>query len=138
HNGDYLVQLELEIDAPTPVELEAFFFGPPRSARRSYGGYGQRCRRPDNPQDPEPCQFPDADNGISENFGEANGDCFAVLREVTTEGAHYFRMTDLDRDDFDLNTRYRFRVTLTADCPSDSVCVGEFIAPGNLDLCSGR
>lgn len=134
HNGDWLVQLELQIVAPTPVELEAFFFGPSPSSRRSYGGYGKRCRRPDNPADPEPCQFPDAENGIDESFGEANGDCFVVFREVTRSGPHYFRMTDLDRDDFDLGTRYRFRVTISAGCPDNSVCIGRFDGP-NGDLC---
>ena len=143
HNGDYLVQLELQIIAPTPVELEAFFFGPENSERRSYGGYGQRCRRPDNPEDPEPCQWPDAENGIEAagggplTFGETNGDCFVVFREVTEDGPHYFRMTDLDRDDFDLGTRYRFRVTLTADCPANSVCMGEFVQNG-VDFCVDR
>ena len=134
HNGDYLIQLELQMPGPTPVELEAFFYGPRGSSRQSYGGYGKRCRRPDNPEDPEPCQFPDEENVISETFGEANGDCFVVFREVTNVGPHYFRMTDLDRDDFDLGARYRLRVTLSPGCPSNSVCAGRFEGP-NGDLC---
>ncbi len=127
-NGDWLVQLELEMPAPTPVELEAFFFG----TGRSYGGYGQRCRDP--MQDPDPCQFPDSDNGINATFGESNGDCFVVFREITEQGPHFFRLTDLDRDDFDLAGRYRFRVTLTAGCPVPGACEGVF-EMGGQDLC---
>ncbi|MEL7238728.1 MAG: hypothetical protein AAGK78_07685 [Planctomycetota bacterium] len=134
HNGDYLIQIELEYAAPTPVELNVFLFG----ERRSYGGFGPRCRRPQNQDDTEFCQFPDEENDFTAVIGEVSGDCLAVLREDTVRGPHYLRFSDLDRDDFDLNMRYRFRVTLTADCPADSVCVGEFVDPGPFDRCADR
>ena len=133
-NGDWLVQMELQMPGPTPVELQAFLFGPLGSERESYRGYGQRCREP-SPEDPVPCQFPDADNAIDETFGEQFGDCFVVFREVTGFGPHYFRMTDLDRDDFDLAGRYRLRLTLTAGCPAGSTCTGVFLDRNGNDLC---
>ncbi len=127
-NGDWLVELHLENDGATPVELEAFFYGD----GRAYGGYGQKCRDPR--EDPNPCQFPDSANALNENFGEAYGDCFVVFREITGNGPHYFRMSDLDRDDYDLGTAYRFRVTVTAHCPVPGLCEGVY-TDGNGDLC---
>ena len=135
-NGDWLVTLALQMPAPTPVELQAFFYGPEGSARESYQGYGKRCREP-SPTDPMNCQFPDADNGFDVTFGESTGECFVVFREVTSAGPHYFRITDLDRDDFDVAAtgRYRFRVTIDAGCPGTSVCSGVFTDNGGNDLC---
>ena len=46
--------------------------------------------------------YPDADNALMEAFGEANGDCLVVFREQTAEGPHYFRFSDLNRDDHDV------------------------------------
>lgn len=137
-NGDWRVQVELELPGPTPVELELFFYGEQGSPRPSYQGYGRGCRRNDNPADPEPCQWPDETNGIRETFGEVSNQCFVIFREVTRAGPHYFRVTDLDRDDFDLsaNGRYRFRVTITAGCPVPGVCEGVFRNPQTqADLC---
>lgn len=139
-NGDWLVHIELQMVAPTPVELQAFFYGPQGSDRESYRGYGKRCREPD-PNDPMNCQYADADNGIDLSAGETaatigQGECFVVFREITSAGPHYFRMTDLDRDDFDVsaNGRYRLRVTITAGCPAASSCSGIF-TQGGMDLC---
>ncbi len=139
-NGDWLVHVELQMSAPTPVELQAFFYGPENSSRERYRGYGKRCRDP-SPDDPMNCQFPDADNQVDLAAGETaatigQGECFVVFREVTTVGPHYFRMTDLDRDDFDIggSGRYRLRVTATAGCPATSVCSGIF-TQGGMDLC---
>lgn len=134
HNGDWLVNIELQMPSPSPVELQAFFYGPRGSDRESYRGYGQRCRDP-SPDDPMNCQYPDADNGIDVDLGEASGECFVIFREVTGVGPHYFRMTDLDRDDFDLGARYRLRVTVTAGCPMTSVCSGRFTDRQGNDLC---
>ncbi len=128
-NGDWLIRFELQVNAPTPVELEAFFFG----ERRGYGGYGQRCRGlVDGMPDPDQCQFPDVENQINVVSGEVLGtigqpdqECFVVFREETDRGPHYFRMSDLDRDDFDLAIPYRLRITLTADCPANSVCADD-------------
>ena len=133
-NGDWLVEMELQIGGPTPVELQAFLFGSVGSPRESYRGYGQQCREP-SPSDPFPCQFPDADNAINETFGEQFGDCFVVFREVTGFGPHYLRITDLDRDDFDLAHPYRLRLTLTAGCPNGSTCSGVFLDESRNDLC---
>ncbi len=139
-NGDWLVHLELQMVAPTPVELQAFFYGPAGSDRESYRGYGKRCREP-SPSDPMNCQFAEADNGVDLAAGETaatvgQGECFVVFREITAAGPHYFRLSDLDRDDFDLtaNGRYRFRVTFTAGCPAASSCSGVF-TQGGMDLC---
>ena len=121
----------MEFPGPSPVELEAFFYGPENSPRSQYGGYGQRCR---DPSTPDPCQYPDAENAINETFGESFGDCFVVFREVTQAGPHYFRLTDLDRDDFDLSAEYRFRVTITAGCPVPGECEGVYEGPSG-DLC---
>lgn len=139
-NGDWLVHVELQMTAPTPVELQAFFFGPENSSRERYRGYGKRCREP-APDDPQNCQFPEAENQVDLAAGETaatigQGECFVVFREVTSVGPHYFRMTDLDRDDFDIgaNGRYRLRVTVTAGCPATSVCSGIF-TQGGMDLC---
>lgn len=133
-NGDWMVTLELQMPAPTPVELQAFFYGPRNSPRESYSGYGRRCRDP-SPNDPFNCQFPDAENGFDVSFG-APSECFVVFREVTTVGPHYFRITDLDRDDFDIAAtgRYRFRVRVDATCPANSVCMGVYEQNG-ADLC---
>jgi hypothetical protein len=130
-NGDWLIELHLENDGPTPVELEAFFYG----NGRDYQGYGKQCRDPMN--DPMPCVFPDADNAINDTFGEQFGDCFVVFREITGNGPHFFRMTDLDRDDFDFRASggaYRFSVTLTAGCPVPGECEGVYLLNG-ADLC---
>lgn len=136
-NGDWLVQFELEMPGPTPVELNAFFFGPEGSGRERYRGLGQRCRNP-SPDDRDFCQWPDADNGLSVNFsttlGSMSGDCFVVFREVTGAGSHFWRLTDLDGDDFDPGARYRFRMRLTAGCPGNSACAGRFLQNGQ-DLC---
>lgn len=139
-NGDWLLHLELEMPSPTPVELQAFFYFP---ANRGREGYGQRCRRP-APDDPENCQYPPEQNGISLATGETQStigqggrdNCFVVFRETTSEGPHYFRMSDLDFDDFDLTAtgRYRLRLTATAGCPMTSVCYGIF-EQGGADLC---
>ena len=132
-SGDWLVQLELQMLAPTPVELQGSFY---RTANpvSSYGNVGKRCRSA-SPDDADPCQFDDDDNGIDIIIGEANGDCFVVFREVTSLGPHYFRLTDLNRDDFDLDRAYRFRITLSAGCPPDSVCAGQFVDRDGEDLC---
>lgn len=131
-NGDWLIELHLENDGPTPVELEAFFVG----MGRDYGGYGKECRDPEQfPVDP--CEYPDAENAINETFGENYGDCFVVFREITGNGPHYFRMSDLDRDDFDFRASggaYRFSVTLTAGCPVPGECEGVY-TDGGGDLC---
>lgn len=137
-NGDWLIELDIEKMGPTPVELQVFFL----NAQGQYGGYGQSCRMP-APGDPDPtmlaCQFPDADNAISGQFGEAHGDCLVVFREQTELGPHYFRITDLNRDDFDVRPgvgAYRFRVTLTAKCTAASVCHGQYVNPDlGGDLC---
>ena len=134
-NGDWLVRIEIQMPSPTPVEMNAFFFG----TNRSYRGVGQRCRNA-TPNDLDPCQWPDADNGLNIDFqttlGQMSGDCFVVFREVTDVGPHYWRVSDLDRDDFDISPtgRYRFRMTITAGCPGDSACVGRFFNNGQ-DLC---
>lgn len=144
-NGDWLVNLQLEKTGPTPVEMEIFFF----SSLEQYGGFGQACRMP-APGDPDPtglaCQFPDADNAIMENFGETSStigaagvECLVVFRERTMAGPHFFRVTDLNRDDFDLRPgagAYRFRVTLTARCTTASNCSGEFTDVNGGDLCA--
>jgi hypothetical protein len=127
-NGDWRIEMHLENDGATPVELEAFFYG----IGREYYGVGQMCRDPMN--DPDPCQFPDADNALDEDYGEAYGDCFVVFREITQNGSHYFRFSDLDRDDFDLGGAYRFTITLTARCPVPGVCQGVYTENG-MDLC---
>lgn len=137
-NGDWLVQLEIQKTGPTPVELQTFFFSPVEQ----YGGFGEMCRMP-APGDPDPtglaCQFPDADNAISENFGEATGTCLVVFRERTRQGPHAFRITDLNRDDFDVRPgmgAYRLRVTLTAKCTPASVCAGMYTDVDGSDLCA--
>lgn len=140
-NGDWRIRLELQMVDPTPVELNAFFYGEDGSDRERYRGVGKQCRNPDGPDDFDYCQWPEAQNVISEIYEtstpESGGDeCFVVFREVTADGLHYWRVSDLDRDDFDLaaSGRYRFRMTVTAGCPSDSVCMGRFLRNGN-DLC---
>ncbi len=138
-NGDWLVAVELRMPSPTPVELNAFFFGPEGSDRDRYRGVGQRCRTP-RPEDPDFCQWPDEENGLDINFsttlGSESGECFVVFREVTGAGPHYWRMSDLDRDDHDLGPtgRYRLRMIITAGCPEDSACMGRF-RQGGMDLC---
>jgi hypothetical protein len=127
-NGDWRIEMHLENDGATPVELNAFFFG----NGRDYYGVGQMCRDPMT--DPNPCQFADAENALNDDFGEAYGDCFVVFREITGNGAHYFRMSDLDRDDYDLGVAYRFRVTITAGCPVPGLCQGVYTENG-VDLC---
>lgn len=143
HNGDWLVRVELEMPGPTPVELNAFFFGPEDSRRESYRGFGPECRD-GSPEDLDPCQYPDAENRLSLDFQTdltpatpGQGDCFVVFREVTEAGLHYWRMSDLDRDDFDLGTngRYRFRMSITAGCPAASACGGERFRDGGQTLC---
>ena len=138
-NGDWLIQLEVEMDAPTPIELEVFMFAAV-GGENVYGGFGRECRQEPG-QTADFCQYPDETNGIDvltgerlSTIGAPDAECLAVVQERTNLGPHYFRFTDLDRDDFDLGTRYRFRVILTADCPDNSVCVGEFVGP-NGDLC---
>ncbi len=129
-NGDWLIRLELQMPA-SEVELQAFFFG----TGRRYGGYGQRCRGLVSPEDPEPCQYSPEDNAVDLDVGESVGNygggrenCFVVFREMTGQGDHFFRLTDLDRDDFDTNSQYRLKVTLTAGCatsgPEMSACTG--------------
>jgi hypothetical protein len=141
-NGDWLVNLQVEKAGPTPVELEVFFF----SSEELYGGFGEMCRMPAQ-GDPDPtglaCQFPDADNAIMANIGETAAtignlgvDCLVVFRERTMAGPHFIRITDLNRDDFDLASPYRFRVTLTARCTPASVCAGQFPDVGGGDLCA--
>jgi hypothetical protein len=137
-NGDWLVQLEIEKQGPTPVELQVFFY----SSLTQYGGFGQSCREP-APGDPDPtglaCQYPDAENGIMEQTGEAFGECLVVFREHTRAGPHFFRVTDLNRDDFDVRPgagAYRFRVSLTARCTPASVCAGMYTDVDGSDLCA--
>lgn len=147
-NGDWLVRLELQMPSPTPVELQAFFFGPDGSDRERYRGLGQRCRQP-SPDDPDVCQWPDSENGLAVDFettvGSMMGECFVVFREVTGAGPHYWRLTDLalasmttgdGGDDFDLgpNGRYRLRMSITSGCPGNSACAGRFLRNGQ-DLC---
>lgn len=136
-NGDWLIRVELEMPSPTPVELNAFFYGPSGSSRERYRGLGQRCREP-SPDDRDFCQWPDSENGLSVDFsttvGASSGDCFVVFREVTGVGPHYWRLTDLDGDDFDPDARYRFRMTISAGCPGNSACAGRFLQNGQ-DLC---
>ena len=138
-NGDWLVRIELQVPGPTPVELQAFFL----AEDRDYDGYGRRCRRPDDDA-PLPreflCDYDPATNGIDLDFQTsldgADDDCFVVFREVTDDGPHYWRISDLDRNDFDLGPggRYRFRMTVTAGCPAESACGGRFLRNG-ADLC---
>lgn len=135
-NGDWQLQLEIQM-AATPVELEAFFFGEDESPRERYQGYGKRCRNDGEitPEDPEPCQYPEAENALAVDTGGAgSSECFVVFREVTRAGPHYFRMSDLQRDDYDLATRYRFRITATAGCQVPGVCEGIYLQNG-ADLC---
>jgi hypothetical protein len=151
-NGDWLVEVQIEMPSPTPVELNAFFFGPEDSDRERYRGLGRQCRGRNAPI-PEDCvlersqclcQWPDADNGVNVDFRTTldppmggGGECFVVFREVTGVGPHYWRMSDLDRDDFDVGPagRYRLQMTVTAGCPSNSACMGRFTDRGGDDLC---
>lgn len=137
-NGDWEIQFELQTMA-TPIELEAFFFGEEGSPRQNYRGYGKRCRNDGEitAEDPQPCQFPEAENALSVTAGGPSGNgCFVVFREVTGAGPHYFRMSDLQRDDYDLTAGglYRFRVTAYAGCQVPGVCEGVF-EQGGMDLC---
>ena len=117
-NGDWLVNIVLTIPNATPIETQAFFYG----ENRFYRGVGRQCIQV--PGQNDQCQFPDAENAFVLDFGETAGtvgqgdgnNCLVVFREETDRGPHYWRITDLDRDDFDLNLRYQIRVTLTADC----------------------
>lgn len=142
-NGDWLVEVELEmgLDGPggatksTPVELQAFFQG----ETFDYGGYGKSCRRPD-PSDPDPCQYADAQNAFRQEIGIGDTpreDCLVVFRERTSLGSHYFRLSDLNRDDFDIGAygRYRLRVRAIAGCPVPGKCAGIYTDSNNNDLC---
>ncbi len=137
-NGDWELQFELQM-APTAVELEAFFFGEQDSPRERYQGYGKRCRNDGmiTQQDPEPCQYPAAENAQSvDTGGVGSSECFVVFREVTRAGPHYFRMSDLQRDDYDIGAsgRYQFRITARAGCAVPGQCEGIYEQNG-ADLC---
>ncbi|MBK8009884.1 MAG: hypothetical protein IPK13_00920 [Deltaproteobacteria bacterium] len=139
-NGDWLVEVEIEmgLDGPsgpprsTPVELQAFF----RGETFDYGGYGKSCRRPD-PNDPDPCQYQDSQNSFRQEIGIAQDDCLVVFRERTGLGSHYFRLSDLNRDDFDIGAygKYRLRVRAIAGCPAGGKCEGIYTDPSGNDLC---
>lgn len=133
-NGDWLIQLEVDVD-PTPLELQLFLY----AVDRDYGGFGRQCGRP-APGDPDPtglaCQFSDAENAMNATYGESNGDCIVVFREHTGAGPHFIRVSDLNRDDFDVreSAPYRLRVSVTAGCGPNSRCVGRY-TQGGQDLC---
>lgn len=138
-NGDWLVEVQVQMLRATPVELNAFFFGVEGVDPARYDGLGRRCR-PGAQDDRDPCQWPDEDNTVNIDFRTTlmsmEGDCFVVFREVTGAGPHYWRMSDLDRDDFDLGQRYRLKMTVTAGCPGDSACADRFLERGTgRDLC---
>lgn len=137
-NGDWQLQFELQM-AATPVELQAFFYDEQYS--RDYDGYGKRCRNNGmiTQQDPEPCQYPTAENAQSVDAGgPGSNECFVVFREITRAGPHYFRMSDLQRDDYDLDAsgRYAFRLTARAGCAVPGICEGIYDDPQTgADLC---
>ncbi|MBK6684767.1 MAG: hypothetical protein IPG45_09855 [Deltaproteobacteria bacterium] len=133
-NGDWMVNLEIQVPGPTPVETKTWLFASQNAPYPNYGSKGYACREA-TPQDPTPCQYPDGQNGINAKHGECADcnpmECFALFREQTNSGAHYIRMVDLDRDDFDLapGGQYRFRLTVTPNCTLPGMCEGEFGAP---------
>jgi hypothetical protein len=170
-NGDWLVQIELQKGGPSPVELQMFF----AASDMDYGVYGEQCSMPvQGACDPTGCQIADNMNIIDALFGEnavptcfpptmtcnspfgqsctgdsmcKGKDCIIVFREHTGAGPHFFRMTDLNRDDYDVRTsisptapgiplgQYRFRITLTAKCPPMSACTGMYTDAAGNDLC---
>jgi hypothetical protein len=133
-NGDWEINYELEVDAPTGVE---FFIISERPDRRTETPAPNPCSGQPSDMLRDPCDRTEGENQSELNLdigGIAGNQCTFIFREEADRrfgGDFVVRIFDVswlpdtDGDDYDVTVPYRFRLRLKAGCDPMGPCMGE-------------